>query len=807
MARILLGIGYFLVFGTAIRAEVPIISIAANPSKISLDGPNAQYTLLIEGKRDDGRVVDLTRSATIRVAGQPLVSLKPGGNVIALADGSTVLHVTAAGHELDIPVTVSGSQQPRSFHFETDIVPLFGRFGCSGAGCHGKAEGQNGFKLSVFGFDPPADYSALLQESRGRRVFFEAPDQSLLLTKASGQVPHGGGIKFASDSEAYRTIREWIALGAPFGESEAPKLVSIRMEPKERVFEFQSSQQLRVIAKYSDGTETDVTRHARYQSNRDAVAIVTEHGELRTLDIPGEAAVMAAYMDQVAVFSALVPRPGPVASFKRPANNFIDPLVDAKLRKLNIAPSNAASDTEYLRRVYLDVIGTLPTPAESRAFLADRSPDKRTKLVDALLERPEYADLWALRWADLLQVERGALGHKRAYSYYRWIRESIAANKPLDEFARELITAEGPVDEVGPANFYLAVKKPGQMGNSLSQVFLGVRIACAECHHHPFDRWGQHDYAGMAAYFSPVSVRKLGPVDAAAITGKFQAKHPRTGAIVTPAPLGGEAVPETALEDGDAREHLAAWLTAPDNPYFARNLANRIWAQFFGIGLVEPVDDVRGTNPPSNPELLDALARHLVEHQYDVKDLIRTITASRTYQTTATPNETNLKDDRNFSRALFRPIQAEVFSDMLTDVTGVPEKFDGVAAGTRATQLWDNRVRHYLLKTFGRPERMSACECERVTEPTLTAVLHILNSPELADKFRHDAGTVARWTAITDDARLAEELVLTFYSRPPTTKETATITAHLKKHATDRRRAVEDVAWALMNTREFVQNH
>ena len=785
-----------------------ISAIIADPPQISLEGPNARMTVLIDGQHADGTCIDLTHQAHWKLAGPPIVELQPGGVILAKNDGETVVEVNARGKSLRIPVSVRGSQSLREFHFETDIVPLFGRFGCSGAGCHGKAEGQNGFKLSVFGYDPQADYASLRKEARGRRIFPEAPEQSLLLTKAAGLIPHGGGRKILVDSEAYTTIRDWILAGAPFGRSDAPRLLEIRIDPQERVLAFHTRQQLRVMAYYADGRKLDVTRYSRFQSNRSAVASVSEDGRIITQDIPGEAAIMAAYMDQVAVFRALVPRPGPPAQFDRPAANWIDPLVDAKLKKLNIAPSEPASDAEFLRRVYLDVIGTLPTAEEARAFLQDTHPNKRSQLVDQLLERPEYADYWALKWADLLQVERAALGHKRAYTYYRWIRESVAQNKPLDQLARELVTAEGPLDEVAPASFYLAVKRPGDRANAISQVFLGVRITCAECHHHPFDRWGQNDYAGMAAFFAPISVQNLGSIQVAKITGPFQVKHARTGEIIPPRPLGANILPESNNVSGDAREQLAAWLTAPENPYFARNLANRIWANFFGRGLVEPVDDVRSTNPASNPQLLDALARSLRENGYDVKQFIRTLTASRTYQTSSKPHPTNLKDDRNFSRALFRTMPAEVLSDAITQVLGVPEKFDGVEPGLRAIQLWDNRVRNYLLKTFGRPERMSPCECERITEPTLTGVLHLLNSPELTDRLRHDGGNAARWAEqIGDKNQLAEELTLTFYARFPTVEERQTIIRHLEKAGSQRRKAIEDLIWAMMNTREFIQNH
>jgi hypothetical protein len=661
--------------------------------------------------------------------------------------------------------------------------------------------------LSVFGFDPPADFAALVKEGRGRRVFPAAPDASLLLEKLSGGMPHGGGVRIARNSSEYATIREWIAVGLPYGTADDPKVTAVRVEPRERQLSMLASQQLRVIARYSDGREADVTAHARFQSNNDGLASVSATGLVSAGDMVGDAAIMASYMNAVDVFRAVVPRSEPVGKWPDLVeNNFIDGLVYKKLRKLNVLPSDVCDDADYLRRVYLDIIGTLPTAGEARRFLSDRHADKRSRLVDELLERPEYADYWALKWADLLRVDRQALGHKRAYGYYKWVRDGLAQNKPYDRFAREVVTAEGPLGEVGPANFYKVVTKPGEAASTLSQVFLGVRIACAECHHHPFDRWSQSDYYGMTAFFAPVAVRG-GPRDEVVLaSGAAEARNPRTAdlslahALAMPMPKD--------LPKGDSREQLANWMTAADNPWFARNLANRMWAHFIGRGLVDPVDDVRATNPPTNPELLHALAKSFVETKYDVKQLIRTIAASRVYQLSSKPNQTNERDEQNASRALFKRIDAEVLLDMVCQTTDVPEKFNGVSAGSRAIQLWDSQVRHYFLKLFGRPVRASACECERVQEPGVSQVLHFLNSPEIHAKLADDGGTVAKLVkAKGDDAALAEELYLTFYSRYPTDKEEEVAVRYLKQHGDNRREAAEDLAWSLMNSLEFVFNH
>jgi hypothetical protein len=659
----------------------------------------------------------------------------------------------------------------------------------------------------VFGFDPAADYAALTKEARGRRVFPAAPEHSLLLAKASGRVPHGGGVRIGQGSAEYETLRAWIAAGLPFGDAADPKVVTVRVEPRERLLAMHGGQQLRVIARYSDGRESDVTSHAKFQSNNDGLAQVSAGGLVTAGDSPGDVAVMASFMNAVDTFRAVVPRPEEVADYPAvPENNFIDTLVFRKLRKLNIVPSEPADDAEFLRRVYLDVIGTLPTPDEARRFLNDRRPDRRARLVEELLDRPEFADYWALKWSDLLRVDRQALGHKHAYRYYKWVRDSFAASKPLDQLARELLTAEGPLQESGPAGFYKVVGKPGEAASTISQVFLGVRIACAECHHHPFDRWGQNDYYGMQAFFAPVSVANTPRGEVLQVNGDPPTRNPRTGEVVVAHVLG--VSPPAAPPAGDRRAALADWLTSPENPWFARNLANRAWAHFLGRGLVEPVDDVRATNPPTNPELLDALARHLVESKFDFRSLVRTITASRVYQLSSRPNPTNERDEQNYSRAPLKRIDAEVLLDMVCQTTGVAERFPGVPGGGRAIQLWDSKVPNDFLKLFGRPVRVSACECERNGEPSVAQVLHLLNSPEVEDKLSHEGGTVARMVREkADDGALAEELYLTFYSRPPTEKERQAALAHLKRDPAKRRQAAEDLAWSLLNSLEFVFNH
>lgn len=697
------------------------------------------------------------------------------------------------------------------FNFENDIVPILSKFGCNTSGCHGKAEGQNGFRLSVFGSDPELDFRALTMEGRGRRVFPAAPDRSLLLLKMSGRMPHGGGVRIEPDRLEYRILRDWIAAGLPFGSPDDPQVERIEMEPLERVLSAGAVVPLRVTAVWSDGRRTDATSLATFQSNQESIARVDGNGVVTAGQLPGSAAVMASYLGHVALFQAMVPRGEPLpadlatAAQALPRFNFIDRLVDERLAKLGIAPSPIADDSRFLRRLTLDLLGRLPTADESRRFLADTDPARRERVIDELLERPEFNDYWALYWADQLRVDRETLGHKAAYEMYRWIRDSLAERKPLSQFAAELLTAEGPLTDVPAGNLFKVASQPGDAAATVSQVFLGIRIACAQCHHHPYDRWSQNDYFGMTAFFAQLQ-RRASPLGEVLVAeGDPATTHPRTGKRVAAHALG--TVEPEKDPVGDRRLVLAQWLASETNPWFSRNLANRVWARMIGRGLVEPVDDFRETNPPSHPELLDGLARELVEQRFDLRSLVRTIARSRVYQQSTATNTTNANDEQNFSRAPLRRLEAEVLLDAVSQVTGVPEKFDGAPRGTRAVQLWDSRVDHYFLSLFGRPVRKTACACERIDAPSVAQVLHLLNSDRVHAKLTHEAGAIARLVrGSLDDQRLIEELYFAFYSRPPTAEERNNATEYLRT-ASDRRQAAEDLAWTLLNTIEFAFNH
>lgn len=795
----------------AAKAELVVVAVRVEPAEVAIQsGHTAQ--LLVTGETAEGELIDLTHAAEFGSSDASVASVGETGVVRAAQDGRATITIAAGGKTALAIAVVSGAQRRTPPDFANDVVPLLSRFGCNSSGCHGKAEGKNGFKLSVFGFDPDADYRALVMEGRGRRLFPAAPERSLVLRKVSGGIPHGGGVLISSETPYYRTLLDWVSAGAPRGTGE-PRVERIEVSPQERLLQMGTRQQLRVVARMSDGTTRDVTALATYVVNNEDLAIVDATGRVDVKQAPGVVAVMASYLDQMDVFQAVVPQRGQGIEFANwPVHNYIDQHVNRRLAQLNIAPSPQAGDADYLRRVYLDVIGTQPTVAEARAFLDDTRPDKRARLVDALLQREEFADYWALKWADLLRVNRLQLGHKAAYDYYRWIRDSVAANRPLDAFATEIVSASGPLRERPAGNFFKAVDKPNAMADVLSQVFLGVRIECAQCHHHPFDRWGQDDYYGMQAFFTQVAFKATPRGEALAASKDAKTVHPRHGYAIFARPLG-EPAPKATEEpaqvpiEGDRRVQLADWMTSPENPFFARSLANRVWAHFLGRGIVEPVDDFRRTNPPTNAALLDSLAVDLVESGYDMRHLIRAITASAAYQRSAATNETNLNDTQNYSRFPLKPLPAEVLLDAVTQVTGVGEKFSGMPSGTRAIQLWDSEVGDDFLKLFGRPTRASSCECERVSEPTVGQVLYLLNSQRIQEKLSDPAGSVrALVERHAENEPLVEELYLTFYSRRPTAQERQAALAHLASQP-DRRQAVEDLAWSMLNSLEFVFNH
>lgn len=708
------------------------------------------------------------------------------------------------------PATVISS--PEHWNFENHIIPVLTRYGCNMSGCHGKAEGQNGFRLSVFGFDPEADYQAIVQEGFGRRVFPGVPENSLLLLKAAGQMPHGGGVRLDPARPEYTRLKNWIAAGMPFGSPTDPQVQHIEVEPAEGLLSFNQQQPLRVTAFWSNGIREDVTALATWQTNSESLAQVDEHGVVIAGQTPGTVAVMASYRGHVDLFQGLIPQPqlltpAELRQLQQAAasSNPIDGLVVARLQQLNLPAADHCDDAVFHRRVFLDLIGTLPTAAESREFLADTRPDRRELLVDRLLQRSEFNDYWALKWADLLRVNRRTLGRKAARAYHEWIRSCFEKNLPLDQFATRLITASGPLSDDPAGWFYKASANPHELTNTISQVFLGVRLECARCHHHPWDRWGQTDYHGLEAFVAQAGFKPVPGGESLTASGTARTTHPRTGreifAHALEQPVPAEQPP------GDRRQLLATWLTSPRNPWFAQNLANRTWAHFLGTGLVEPVDDLRLTNPPSNPELLQTLATRLTSSGFDFRRFVREIVLSETYQRSSTPAPAAASDTRNYSRFPLKQLDAEVLLDAVSSVTGVPEQFSGMPAGSRAIQLWDSHLTHPFLTLFGRPVRETACECERVTDPSVGQVLHVQNSPEIDARLRHANGRIASLVhTYSDNTQLIDELYLTCFGRLPDDAEQAAALQHLATAST-RREAVEDLMWSMLNSLEFLFNH
>ncbi len=701
--------------------------------------------------------------------------------------------------------------EPRPISFENDIQPILTRAGCNAGACHGKQRGQNGFQLSLLAFDHDFDYAALVSEARGRRIFPAAPEQSLIIRKATAQIPHGGGKKLVPGDGRYEVILEWIKQGAPRAIPNDRKLERIAVEPAERVAKFNEEMQLSVTAFYSDGSKRDVTDLAMYQSNEAVYAAVDANGKIKAGPIPGEAAIMSRFMDKFAVSSIVVPYPekiDPTVYDKLPREHFIDRLVWDKLKQLNLTPSEPAGDATFLRRAFLDVIGRIPTPDEARAFLDDKSPDKRIKLIDHLLERPEYSDFWANKWADLLRPNPYHAGIKAAYNLDAWIRESFRQNKPYDQFVREIITANGSTFRDGAAVFYRNRRDPAELTTMVGQLFLGIRLDCARCHHHPFEVYGQDEFYSFAAYFGRVGRRGQGisaPISGGEemiFPGKTgQVKHPINGKVMSPTPLFGKAK-EVADED-DPREVLADWIVSPNNPYFTRVIVNRVWADVMGRGIVEMVDDLRATNPPSNPQLLDALAEDFKKNKYDLKKLLRTILTSRVYALSSNPNSQNSSDIRNYSRHYRQRLRAEVLLDAICDVAGLPETFAAMPQGSRATQLWTHRSQSIFLDAFGRPNPNEDPPCERTSDTTVVQALHLMNAQKLYAKITDDKSRAALLAASKkSDEEIVAELYLLLYSRYPTDDEKKTCLALMQKGPT-RRAAIEDLMWAMINTPEF----
>ena len=782
-----------LLAGLSVPTDAAVVRIEVAPAEVRINGSDGLAQVVVTGLDARGEPVDLTSSARYVVKDASVARVEPGGLVRPSKDGKTTLAIEAGGRSATVPVIIADMANTKPVHFVGEVVPILTKFGCNAGGCHGKSTGQNGFKLSLLGFDPKSDFVALVREGRGRRVFPAEPGQSLFLKKPTASIPHGGGKRFPVGSPEYQTIARWIGQGMPFEAGKEPKLLRVDVEPARRVIPRNGTQQIRVNARYADGTSTDVTRLAQYQSNAADLAIVGGTGIIEALDGVGEAAIMARFGGLVGVSRATIPLTREPTQWAEPkSSNLIDPLVFRKLRELGVEPSGPCTDAEFARRSSLDICGILPDPAEVAAFEKDADPDKRAKWVDGLIERPEYADLFAMKWSAILKNKRslGPPSQAGTFAFHGWIRQSIAENKPYDRFVSEIVAARGE-PSVNPAVlWYRQVDTLEARVDDTAQLFLGMRIQCARCHHHPFERWSQDDYYGFASLFTRIGNKGRDPTNPRLyVLAEGKASNPITGEEKAPKPLGGPEMPD--LGPGvDPRRELADWLRKKDNPFFAKALVNRYWKHFLGRGLVEPEDDMRVSNPPTNPELLDALADDFVKHGYDLKRLVRLIATSRAYDRSSLPNEWNANDRQNFARFYPRRLPAEVLLDALGTATGSVETFNGLPKSFRATQLPDEAFDSgdQFLEVFGRPKRESVCECERSSEANLSQSLHLLNSAEIQRKLDNKNSRAARWAAdARPDAEKVDELYRICYSRLPNADEREVCLAHLERSAGVRR--------------------
>lgn len=813
------------IVATAVRAEAPkprglgdpgtLTALKVEPNLndkgVTIRGRDARQQLFVTGVYSSGLLRDHTRKVQYTTQPDGILKISETGMATPQADGdATVTATDAGGMKATLTVHVTGMAGDTPINFQNQIVPIFTKLGCNGGGCHGKSSGQNGFKLSLLGFYPDEDYEYLVKEARGRRLFPSSAGQSLLLNKATGRSPHGGGKRMDADSYEYRMIARWIEQGTPYGSEKDPTVVGIKCLPEGRLMDRGSDQQITTLAIYSDGSTEDVTQMALYEPNDAEMAEVSTGGFVKTLDLSGEVAVMARYQGQVSTFRATIPLGADLGTLPE-SKNVVDTAVFNKLKLLGIPPSPLCDDTTFIRRVSVDITGKLPTEQEVREFLASTDPQKRDRLVDTLVDSPAYADLFANKWNMVLRNKRRQPADTRGtYAFFNWIRDALAENKPYDQFVREILTAAGDVTSSPPVTWYREVNQTNEQVEDTAQLFLGLRIQCARCHHHPFEKWSQDDYYGFSAFFSRVG-KKNGdsPREQRVFhnDGIATAKNPRSNKALKPTGLGAPALDVPA--ERDPRHLLVDWMASKDNRFFATALVNRYWKHFFDRGIVEPEDDMRETNPPSNPELLQGLAQHFIQSGFDLKDLVRTICKSNTYQLSSLPNDYNLKDKQNFSRYYPKRLKAEVLYDALHQVTATTQAYNGLPAGTLALQLPDPTVGPYFLKVFGQPQADTACECERSQEANLAQSLHLLNSTEVQGKISAASGRAALLANDKNrtDEEKVQELYRWVYARNADAEELKIATAHLNKHEKDKKVAWEDILWALVNTKEFLFNH
>jgi hypothetical protein len=798
--------------------ELQIGPHAGGYEKLQLRGPDSRQQVLVTGVLPSGKLMDVTREVTFKIQNPEMATITSDGYLTPLKDGETTLVATAkSGKSASIPVAIGGIAKPDAINFKNQVVPIFTKLTCNSGGCHGKASGQNGFKLSLLGFYPEDDYEFLVKEGRGRRLFPTSPAESLLLMKGTGITPHGGGKLVKQDSYEYRLLYRWIEQGMPYGNEKDRSVASIKCYPPTRTMGQEEEQQISVIATYSDGSTEDVTRMALFEANDTEMAEVNKTGLVKTLKLSGEVAIMARYQGQVSTFRATIPLGVEIAKLPK-ARNLIDEAVFNKLKVLGIPPSPVADDATFMRRVYIDITGSTPTQEEVQQFLADKDPAKRDKLIDKLIDSPGYADYFANKWNMVLRNKKlQPVDIAGTNAFYQWIWDSLYENKPYNEFVGDILSASGEFRQNPAVVWYREVNTVEEQVEDTAQLFLGLRIQCARCHHHPFEKWSQDDYYGLAAFFSRVGTKDptLGSIGTRGFRdkrvyhkeGTATAKNIRSGANLKPTALGMQ--PMEISPERDPRVALVQWLSRTDNPFFAKALVNRYWKHFFGRGIVEPEDDMRATNPPANPELLDGLAKHFVESGFDLKELVRQICRSNAYQLSSLPNEYNLKDKQNFSRYYPKRLTAEVLYDVFHQVTNSSQRFSGLPAETKAIQITDATSAPYFLKVFGQPQADTACECERSQSANLAQSLHLLNSKEVQDKITgasSRAAMLAKDTKRSDEEKV-KELYRWVYSRAPKDEEMKFALSYIARHKEKPQIAYEDIIWALINTKEFLFNH
>lgn len=789
----------------AVAPAAEVTRIDVYPPDVHLNTQRDYQRVIVVASRDDGVTLDITDDAEIKLSEEGVARLDDR-TLYPVADGSAKLVVEYQGHQAQASIEVAEAAVDRPISFHLDVMPVLMRAGCNSGGCHGASRGKDGFALSLFGFDPATDYQNLTRQEGARRINLARPEASLLIEKSVGAVPHTGGKLFDIDSQYSRTLIRWIEAGVPMDEGTPPQVTKVEIFPPRAVIEgAETTQQFIARATYSDGTDRDVSELAVFMTSNDNSAPIDNDG-LVTAAARGESFVMSRY-DTETVGSQVLILPAEL-DYTPPeiTGNYIDELVGDKLRRLRILPSEICTDQEFLRRATIDITGSLPTEQQYHDFIADDDPGKRAKLIDRLLEQKEFVEIWAMKWAELLMVKSdNDVSYKSTFLYSSWLTDKIANEVPINEMVRELLGASGGTFEQPETNFYQIERDTLQTAENVAQVFMGFQTQCAQCHNHPFDRWTMDDYYSFAAFFSQIG-RKTGEDYRETIVfnrGSGNTQHPVGGRVMQPKFLGGD-IPE--INGQDRRVVLAEWLTAPDNPYFATNIANRIWAHFFGIGIVEPVDDIRVSNPPSNPELFEELGRRLVEYNYDFKQMVRDICNSETYQRSYVRNDTNEHDERNFAHAGVRRIPAEQLLDCLSQVTETEEKFRGLPLGARAVQVADGTTSNYFLTSFGRAPRETVCACEASTDPSLSQALHLLNGDAVHGKIQR--GGVVK--GLLDEGKTTEQAIKTLYirclTRKPTAEELQQLTT-LVNEAPDVQVGLEDVMWAILNSREFLFNH